>query len=170
MEEAVYQCNLANGWFEDDRTIGEDFALIHSEISEALEAYRSWGIEDATRGQCKVRSVLGDHIEDDHLCKPEGVGSEFADIVVRILDTVRRRELELPWATLGEVNPRPLSYESFGEHIDQLHALTSQRDLNGLLGAVVYMADRAGLDLQFEFDRKLAYNRTRGHKHGGKNL
>lgn len=177
MEEDVFQCNQANGWFEKDRTIGEDFALIHSEISEALEAYRSWKTEDRTDVLCchgKFQADWDAHRASldrgAHLCKPEGVGSELADIVVRILDTVRRRKVDLPWDTLAEVTPRPLGYETFGEHIDQLHALTSQRDLKGLLASVVFMADHAGLDLQYEFDRKLAYNRTRGHRHGGKNL
>lgn len=58
------------GWEPDpDRTFGDEIALLHSEASEALEAYRDWKFEDPT--------VPGG--------KPEGVGSEFADVLVRLL-------------------------------------------------------------------------------------
>lgn len=112
-EESVFQTNQANGWFEDDRTVGDDVALLHSEVSEMLEAYRDGGLEDQTKDGPVAFSVAGDGIL---LPKPEGFGSEAADVLVRLLDTCRRR----------------------------------------------------GVDLAYEFERKLQYNGTRGHKHGGK--
>lgn len=100
-QERVYAVNVDNGWFEDDRTVGDDIALLHSEVSEMLEAFREGGLGDLTVG-----------------LKPEGFGSEAADVLVRLLDTCKRRGINLAW----------------------------------------------------EFERKLAYNKTRGYKHGGKTL
>jgi len=89
-------------------TFGESVALAHSELSEALEAYRDHGLADAT----------GDPKEGQALAKPEGVAAELADVLIRIGDTC-------------------------GQY---------------------------GIDLEAALMEKLAYNRTRSHRHGGKRL
>lgn len=80
MAEEVYAVNQANGWFEDERSFGDDIALITTEIGEAFEAYRHWKFNDVT---------------DPRIGKPEGVGSELADILIRLLDTAYRRGINL---------------------------------------------------------------------------
>ena len=112
MARQVKEVNVTNGWFDDSRTFGEDIALLHSEVSEMLEAYREWGDADMTQGPAVEYS--NGYI----MPKPEGIGSEAADILIRLLDT----------------------------------------------------CDRYDINLYGEFARKLAYNRTRGYKHGGKKL
>lgn len=102
-QERVYSVNQENGWYEDECTVGDHIALLHSEVSEMLEAYRDGGLADQTG----VPAQVGD------LPKPEGFGSEAADVLIRLLDMCKYR----------------------------------------------------GVDLAFEFERKLAYNATRGHRH-----
>lgn len=115
MDERVYQVNVANGWFDEDRTVGDDVALLHSEVSEMFEAWREHGLADATK---PLRNSYTGEIDPSKLPKPEGFGSEAADILIRLLDTCHRR----------------------------------------------------GVDLSAEFNRKVAYNATRGYKHGGKKI
>jgi len=59
--------------------VGAQFALIASEASEGLEAYRARGFETWQR-------------EDG---KPEGVDSELADIVIRVADFCGRYNIDL---------------------------------------------------------------------------
>lgn len=83
MMEEVYACNLQNGWIDDGRTFGDEIALLHSELSEALEHYR-------TGGPGNINEVFygkGD--------KPDGVPIELADVLVRLLDTCGRHNVDL---------------------------------------------------------------------------
>jgi NTP pyrophosphatase (non-canonical NTP hydrolase) len=116
-ENVVAAVNHANGWYDDSRTFGDDVALLHSEVSEALEAFRRWGAVDATGNDCAT-TVDGVHLHGARPCKPEGVGSELADVFIRLLDT----------------------------------------------------CSRYGIDLADEFERKIQFNASRGHRHGGKLL
>ena len=73
------------GWWdqdvEKDRSLGAILALIHSEISEALEELRD-GHEP-------------DEVYVDEKGKPQGFGIELADALIRILDTCERYGIDL---------------------------------------------------------------------------
>lgn len=92
MQQLVKEVNEANGWFESDRTFGDDMALLHSEVSECFEAYRKHNIDDVTQELC---GLAAHDLGVSHLCKPEGVGSELADVLVRLLDTCERYNIDL---------------------------------------------------------------------------
>lgn len=70
---------VKKGWRGTTRTFGEDIALLHTEVSEAFEAYRNYGI---------MR-------HDDINGKPDDVGSELADVLIRLLDTCHLYEIDL---------------------------------------------------------------------------
>ena len=136
----VEMCNRQNGWYDNSRTFGDDIALLHSEVSEALEAYRTHGTkrmvtDHATFPYSEVHTLNEDepyprqwryvHKEGQQEpekeygpSKPEGVPSELADVLVRLLD----------------------------------------------------MCSRYGVDLFAEWRSKMDYNWSRSYRHGGKAL
>lgn len=74
LQKKIAETNRAKGWYDVARTFGEGIALIHSEVSEALEAYRSATTPDLLHEQ---------------------VGLELADIVIRTLDEAERQSIDL---------------------------------------------------------------------------
>lgn len=80
----IHENAVAHGWWEEDRTIGEVCALIHSELSEALEEAR------AARPMMYVMDEYnGEYIQNPRYFgsrKPEGIAVELADAVIRMLD------------------------------------------------------------------------------------
>tara|TARA_Y100001970_G_scaffold141265_1_gene173898 strand:- start:144 stop:467 length:324 start_codon:yes stop_codon:yes gene_type:complete len=67
------------GWWDKDREVPEIIALIHSELSEALEEYR-------------VNDNLNIRYENG---KPEGFVVELADALIRIFDLSGKYKLDL---------------------------------------------------------------------------
>ena len=75
------------GWWEDgDRNIGELIALMHCELSEAMEEFRN----DGNAGLSKIAMDV-----DGKPGKPGGVATEFADVLIRIFDFCGRYDVPL---------------------------------------------------------------------------
>ena len=84
--ESANRTAREKGWWLDDaqRNIPEVLALIHSEVSEALEEYRRDGLD----GLSNIRL-------DPATGKPEGFVVELADSIIRIADLCGEYELDL---------------------------------------------------------------------------
>ena len=183
MAEEVYAVNEANGWFETERSFDDDVALLHTEIGETFDAYRSHGFADATAAQGKPiygngEDAFGNYTEVTGfaLPKPEGVGSELADILIRLLDTAKRRGWNLAEIQRLESATEIRRSHPFSHSVNRMHHWTDDllygggRSAGVLRDWLLLAVEQAGVDLDFEYERKLAYNRTRGHRHGGKLL
>lgn len=99
----AYTESKRNGWYDEERNLGEMIALLHSELSEMLEALRKLDLET---GEIKPSEKIPEFTK---------LEEEAADLAIRLGD--------------------------FSEH--------------------------TGLRLEDAISAKLAFNRTRGYKHGG---
>lgn len=73
------------GFWDTERNIGEQIALMHSELSEALEEMRD---PDKRLNQIYYNPMKALQGKDGkYFNKPEGFGIELADCVIRILET-----------------------------------------------------------------------------------
>lgn len=80
----VYRNAWEHGWHDEDRNDGECIALMHSELSEALEALRNGNPKDA---HCPEFSALE---------------VELADVVLRVLDFAGMRNLNVAGAIIAK--------------------------------------------------------------------
>lgn len=85
LNELAKQIHLTaeeKGWWEDGIQFGQRIALTHSELSEALEAWRKddepWFFT-----------------HPDHDNKPEGVAVELVDVIIRVLDILYWSEVDI---------------------------------------------------------------------------
>ena len=67
--KAIHKNAVEHGWWDEDRSVAEIIALCHSELSEALEAYRN-----------------REPLVWDNDGKPDGIAVEMIDCVIRVFD------------------------------------------------------------------------------------
>ena len=116
---------VAHGFWEEERPFAELIALMHSELSEALEEYRDGRKLDEVYCYCHLAFANKEvNPTRTHKCngckygKPEGIPIELADVVIRIFDA----------------------------------------------------CGKYGIDLEKAIQLKMAYNKLRPYKHGGKKI
>lgn len=81
----VYQDNRAKGFWADNRSDGECIALMHSELSEALEACRR------------------NYPESTKIPEYSQLEEELADVVIRVMDFCGRYSLNLSGAIIAKL-------------------------------------------------------------------
>jgi NTP pyrophosphatase (non-canonical NTP hydrolase) len=82
---AVQEIAVSKGWWKGDRNNGEIIALMHSELSEALEGLRHG------------------NPASEHIPEFSAVEEEFADVVIRIMDVALARGWKVADAIVAKI-------------------------------------------------------------------
>lgn len=178
---AAHSNAVIKGWWDPAPSYKEVIALIHSEVSEALEDHRN-GKQPA---EVWYEADDGNHtVQWNDSRKPCGIPSELADICIRVFDACGRYDMgEALERWVGHAKPRA-GFEvsegnSFVENLNIIHDnLANCSQANDwicfkfaiVIQNVEKLAGLYGIDLQQAIDEKMAYNATRPQRHGGKKI
>lgn len=106
----IHDANRAKGFYSNERNIGELLALIHSEVSEALEAHRANNFYSVKAGHPERHWYIdgmadkdyGHSFNDDEVFKNQfeklvknTFEDELADIMIRVMDLAAYKGVNL---------------------------------------------------------------------------
>lgn len=92
--EITHAISKDKGFWDEDRNYGEIIALIHSELSEALEELRTHPIPE----------FVYDTEDEKGELKPNGFFVELADSIIRILDVCGHHGIDMENVILHKLN------------------------------------------------------------------
>jgi len=76
----VRKNNVEKGWRDHETDFPQLIALLHSELSEALEQHRRYGFQNE-----RINASI----------MPEGIAAELADVLIRLLDLCDQFDIDL---------------------------------------------------------------------------
>jgi len=179
--EEIHENSKDKGWWDKPHSVLETHALIHSEIAEATESVRNGDHAVFINPVCyPCPGATHDCTEmdcPDAIEKPEGEAVELVDAVVRVLDYFGHKG----WGctnfkttiltTPNALNKHAVFHAQVG--MAATGALIDDEDwesdyLNNVVNQILEYFELRSWDFEEVLKLKMAYNKTRSYRHGGK--
>lgn len=90
LSKVIHEANKKKGFYDDEKNIGEMLALVHSEVSEALECDR----KDKYCPLLKTPLTMIDSSSFEAHVK-DTFEDELADIMIRVMDLAAFKKIDL---------------------------------------------------------------------------
>jgi NTP pyrophosphatase (non-canonical NTP hydrolase) len=147
------------GWHDEPREFGTVIALMHAEVTEAQESVLPGGQNNFTEELADVLIRMYD------ACGEFNIPLDTAETLTR----ERRSEIENGFYELlclhmylsyaletFRKEPEEIMWKRVAEHFAEVHV------------AIYEISEKGGLDIDAAIEAKMAKNKTRPHRHGGK--
>lgn len=108
LAQEIHENNIEKGFYEDEKNIGEMLALIHSEVSEALESDRKdqyTKLDEDLRNDLELDGTSPDY-DTRHFESfvKDTFEDELADIMIRVMDLAAFKGIDLEWHIRQKIN------------------------------------------------------------------
>lgn len=108
LAKIIHKQAVEHGLWDDERSFSEIVALCHSELSEALEEYRSAKpTQYVVIETVDAKPVIETDPQGFGERKPEGIAVEMADCIIRILDWCGKKDIDI-----DDVVERKMAYNA----------------------------------------------------------
>ena len=136
MVKEAHETAKSKGWWDEEKSFGEVIALMHSELSEALEEARAGNDANVTYYECKNPQACPD---DKYVCgaccstdrtnasmQNPAVPSELADCAIRIFDACGRYGIDLEQAIRVKMEYNRTAHISTGRNSERMCSMDVQ--------------------------------------------
>ena len=178
LAKQVHQTAKNKGWWENERPTDRIFALVASELYEAMEADREdrRATTEDFKGDVQVYKGSSHQydpkISEDSAFKQvfekqvkDTVEDELADAFIRCLDYLFYRHREY-FEVSYKVN---IDWkEDFASNIFSINKELCMYHIETATAMIISLAEHMDIDLEWHVKQKMKYNDLRSYKHGGK--
>lgn len=178
LAKRAFENAKAKGFHDKPLTDAHCFMLVVCELAEAVEADRLGKRAERKEyerlvGVCEER--LQPHLFDMYI--KDTIEDELADAVIRLLDYVGHKRMEIPegYITIEQIKRESEEVKewkegkSFADIIftSCMVNLDSAKEIpEAVIYAIFVVAELYGIDLMWHIEEKMMYNETREMKHG----